>query len=90
IPEKIDIIEAGMKKEVEATFVPDADSDIGEYTLRMLVKGELGSEQYESPLRSVTIKIEAKANLMGNMMIIGLLVFIMAAIGGLSLWVARR
>ena len=89
-PPRLDLLAAGKREDIEIIFKHDRETDIGEYSLRLLVRGEVGSEDHESPLRAVTVKIEASANVLGNVLIIGLLVGVMAVIGGLSLWVARR
>ena len=89
-PPRFDMLAAGKRQDVEIVFKHDRETDIGEYSLRLLVRGEVGSEDHESPLRAVTVKIEASANVLGNVLVIGLLIGVMAVIGGLSLWVARR
>ncbi len=83
-PEKIDALEPGQMKQVEVTITPAAQALVGDYSVGLSVDGEKGSS------KTVEIRAGVKTSTAWGWIGIGVIVLVIAGLGGLFIWIGRR
>ena len=83
-PEKIDALEPGAMKQVEVTIIPAAQALVGDYSVGLSADGEKGSS------KTVEIRVAVKTSTALGWIGIIIIVAVIAALGGLFIWLGRR
>lgn len=83
-PEKIDALEPGAMKQVEVTITPAAQALVGDYSVGLSADGEKGSS------KTVEIRVAVKTSTAWGWIGIIIIVAVIAALGGLFIWLGRR
>ncbi len=83
-PEKIEALEPGAVKQVEATITPAATSLVGDYSVGLTADGERGSS------KSVEMRVTVKAPTAWGWIGVGLIALAIGGMGGLFVWLGRR
>jgi uncharacterized membrane protein len=83
-PEKIDALEPGAMKQVEVTIIPAAQALVGDYSVGLSADGEKGSS------KTVEIRVAVKTSTAWGWIGIVIIVAVIAALGGLFIWLGRR
>jgi uncharacterized membrane protein len=83
-PEKIENLEPGAIKQVEATITPAAGALVGDYSVGLMTDGERGSS------KTVEMRVTVKAPTAWGWIGIGLIVLVIGGMGGLFAWLGRR
>ncbi len=83
-PEKIEALEPGTIKQVEATITPAATSLVGDYSVGLTADGERGSS------KSVEMRVTVKAPTAWGWIGVGLIALAIGGMGGLFVWLGRR
>ena len=82
-PEKIEALEPGSLKQVEASVVPSQEALVGDYAVGLSIKGEKSSDDLEM---RVTVKASAAWGWIG----IGIIVLVILGLFGLFVSLGRR
>ncbi len=83
-PEKIENLDPGAKKQVEATITPAATALVGDYSVGLMADGEKGSS------KTVEMRVTVKAPTTWGWIGVGLIVLAIGGMGGLFVWLGRR
>lgn len=83
-PEKLDSLEPGAFKQVEATITPSATALVGDYSVGLSADGEKGSS------KSVELRVTVKAPTAWGWFGVGLIAVVIGGMGGLFVWLGRR
>jgi uncharacterized membrane protein len=89
-PSLIQEIEPGEKEPVHITILPPKELGIGEYELYVESEGQVGNDKVESEEKNITIRVTARANILGNTVLIGGLILLVVGIAVVSIKVSRR
>ncbi len=82
-PEKIDVLEPGGIKQVEATITPAATALVGDYSVGLLADGEKAN-------KTVEMRVTVGAPTAWGWIGVGLIVLVIGGMGGLFVWLGRR
>lgn len=82
-PEKIDAIEPGQLKQIEVTVIPGSQALVGDYSVGVLVNGEKSD-------KTVEMRVTVKASTAWGWIGIGVIVFVIAGLSALFIWLGRR
>jgi uncharacterized membrane protein len=82
-PEKIDALEVGALKQVEVTVTPAAQALVGDYSVGVMVNGEKAD-------KTVEIRVTVKASTAWGWIGIGVIVFVIAGLSVLFIFLGRR
>ena len=82
-PEKVDVLEPGKVKEVEAAITPAANALVGDYSVGLSVDGEKANKMMEM---RVTVTAPTAWGWIG----VGIIAVVIAGMGGLFVWLGRR
>ncbi len=82
-PEKIDTLEANALKQVEVTIKPAQQALVGDYSVGTMVDGEKAS-------KTVEFRVTVKASTAWGWIGIGVIIFVIAGLSGLFIWLGRR
>jgi len=83
-PEKLDSLEPGGFKQLEATITPSATALVGDYSVGLSADGEKGSS------KSVELRVTVKAPTAWGWFGVGLIAVVIGGMGGLFVWLGRR
>jgi uncharacterized membrane protein len=83
-PEKIENLEPGAIKQVEATITPAAGALVGDYSVGLMTDGERGSS------KTVEMRVTVKAPTAWGWIGVGLIALVIGGMGGLFAWLGRR
>ena len=89
-PDTIDRILPGEKEPVNITLVPPEDIGISEYDVRIEAAGYEGPELIEAQEKDITIRVEERAAVIRNALIIGAVIALVIGIAVGSIKVSRR
>lgn len=89
-PALIQEIEPGEKEPVHITVTPPKALGVGEYDLYVEAWGMVASEKVEAQQKNITIRVTARANILGNALLIGGLMVLVVGIAVVSIKVSRR
>jgi uncharacterized membrane protein len=90
VPALIPELKPGNKEPVLITLIPPADIGVGEYDIRVKAEAEVGTEKITALDKSISIRVGSKSNIMGNVILIGLLITLVIGIAGASIKISRR
>lgn len=83
-PEKLDSLEPGAMKQIEVMVTPASQALVGDYSVGVSVDGEKGSN------KTVEFRVSVKTSAAWGWIGIIIIVAVIAALGGLFLWLGRR
>ena len=83
-PEKLENLEPGAFKQVEATITPSATSLVGDYSVGLMADGEKGSS------KTIELRVTVKAPTAWGWIGVGLIALVIGGMGGLFAWLGRR
>ena len=89
-PDTIDRILPGEKEPVNITLVPPEDIGVSEYDVRIEAAGYEGPELIEAQEKDITIRVEERAAVIRNALIIGAVIALVIGIAVGSIKVSRR
>lgn len=82
-PEKIDALEPNALKQVEVTVKPAPQALVGDYSVGVLVNGEKSD-------KTVEMRVTVKASTAWGWIGVGVILFVIAGLSGLFIWLGRR
>jgi uncharacterized membrane protein len=82
-PERIEALEPGAFKQVEARITPAAQSLVGDYSVSLTAKGEKASDNVE-------MRVTVNAASLWGWVGVGLITVVIGGMGGLFAWLGRR
>ncbi len=82
-PEKIDALEPGALKQIEVTVKPASQALVGDYSVGVLVNGEKSD-------KSVEMRVTVKASTAWGWIGVGTIIFVIAGLSVLFIWLGRR
>lgn len=83
-PEKVEALEPGALKQVEVTITPAKEALVGDYSVGLMVDGEKGSS------KTVEIRTTVRASTAWGWIGIGIIIFVIAGLSALFIWLGRR
>jgi uncharacterized membrane protein len=83
-PEKLENMEPGAFKQVEATITPSATALVGDYSVGLMADGEKGSN------KTLELRVTVKAPTAWGWIGVGLIALVIGGMGGLFAWLGRR
>jgi uncharacterized membrane protein len=83
-PEKLEALDPGQLKQVEATITPAATALVGDYSVGLMVDGEKSSS------KTVEMRVTVKAPTAWGWIGVGLIAVVIGGMGGLFAWLGRR
>jgi uncharacterized membrane protein len=83
-PEKLEALEPGQFKQVEATITPAATALVGDYSVGLMADGEKSSS------KTVELRVTVKAPTAWGWIGVGLIAVVIGGMGGLFAWLGRR
>ncbi len=82
-PEKVEALEPGALKQVEVTVKPAAQALVGDYSVGVLVNGEKSD-------KTIEMRVTVKASTAWGWIGIGIIIFVIAGLSALFIWLGRR
>jgi len=82
-PEKLESLEPGALKQVEVSVKPGAQALVGDYSVGVMVTGEKSDKTLE-------MRVTVKASTMWGWIAIGIIIFVIAGLSALFIWLGRR
>jgi uncharacterized membrane protein len=82
-PEKIDALEPNAMKQVEVTIKPAQQALVGDYSVGVIVNGEKSD-------KTVEFRVTVKASTAWGWIGIGIIIFVIAGLSALFIWLGRR
>jgi uncharacterized membrane protein len=83
-PEKLEALEPGQFKQIEATITPSATALVGDYSVGIMADGEKGSS------KTIELRVTVKAPTAWGWIGVGLIALVIGGMGGLFAWLGRR
>lgn len=83
-PEKVEALDPGAIKQVEATITPAATALVGDYSVGLMADGEKGSS------KTVEMRVTVRAPTAWGWIGVGLIALAIGGMGGLFVWLGRR
>ena len=90
VPDTIAHILPGEKEPVNLSLTPPDDLGVSEYGIRVEAFGYEGEEKIEAQEKDITIRVEARANIFRNVLIIGGVIALVIGVAIGSIKVSRR
>jgi uncharacterized membrane protein len=82
-PEKIDALEPGALKQVEVIVKPASQALVGDYSVGVMVNGEKSD-------KTIEMRVTVKASTAWGWIGVGVIVFVIAGLSALFIWLGRR
>lgn len=82
-PEKIEALEPNGLKQIEVTIKPAAQSLVGDYSVGVMVDGEKAN-------KTIEFRVTVKASTAWGWVGIGVILFVIAGLSALFIWLGRR
>jgi uncharacterized membrane protein len=82
-PEKIDALEPGALKQVEVIVKPAQQALVGDYSVGLMVNGEKSD-------KTIEFRVTVKASTAWGWIGIGIIIFVIAGLSALFIWLGRR
>jgi len=83
-PERIEVLEPGTVKQVEVLITPAEQALVGDYSVALSVNGESNIS------KQIEMRISVKTSAAWGWIGIGIILLVIAGLGGLFLWLGRR
>ena len=90
LPDTISRILPGEKEPINITLIPPDDLGVSEYDVRVEAAGYVGEEKVEAQEKDITIRVEARANILRNALIIGGVIGLVIGVAIVSIKASRR
>jgi len=90
LPKEIEVIEPGEKVLVSSELIPPEGISIGEYVMKIKAEAHSGVETIEAPDKDFTVRIAAKSNITGTIVLVAVLVVLVLGIAVASIKISRR
>jgi hypothetical protein len=90
VPDTLRRILPGEKEPVNITLTPPSDLGVSEYDVRVEAAGFVGNERVDAQEKDLTIRVEARANILRNVLIIGGVIGLVVGVAVVSIKVSRR
>ncbi len=82
-PEKLDALEPGALKQIEVTVKPAPQALVGDYSVGVLINGEKSD-------KTVEMRVTVRASTAWGWIGIGIIIFVIAGLSALFVWLGRR
>jgi uncharacterized membrane protein len=82
-PEKMDALEPNALKQVEVTIKPAQQALVGDYSVGVMVNGEKSD-------KTIEFRVTVKASTAWGWIGIGMIIFVIAGLSALFIWLGRR
>ncbi|OGP91618.1 MAG: hypothetical protein A2156_15200 [Deltaproteobacteria bacterium RBG_16_48_10] len=82
-PEKIDALEPNALKQIEVVIKPASQALVGDYSVGVMVDGEKAN-------KTIEFRVTVKASTAWGWIGIGVIIFVIAGLSGLFIWLGRR
>ena len=82
-PEKIDALDTNALKQVEVTIKPASQALVGDYSVGVMVNGEKSD-------KTVEMRVTVKASTAWGWIGVGTIIFVIAGLSALFIWLGRR
>ena len=82
-PEKVDALEPNAHKQIEVTVKPAPQALVGDYSVGVLVNGEKTD-------KTIEMRVTVKASTAWGWIGIGIIIFVIAGLSALFIWLGRR
>jgi uncharacterized membrane protein len=82
-PEKIEALDPGALKQVEVTIKPGPQALVGDYSVGLMINGEKADKTLE-------MRVSVKASTAWGWIGIAVILFVIAGLSGLFIWLGRR
>ena len=82
-PEKIDALEPNALKQVEVTVKPAQQALVGDYSVGVMVNGEKSD-------KTIEFRVTVKASTAWGWIGVGIIIFVIAGLSALFIWLGRR
>jgi len=89
-PPEIAVIEPGQKMSIAVRATPPEGIAVGEYVIRLKAEGHSGVEVVESAEKDFTIRIAARTNITGTLILVIVLIVLVLGIAVASIKISRR
>lgn len=89
-PPVIPSLEIGAEQQVHLRFIPPSDISVGRYDMRLRTSGMSDNQPVNAEDKTVTIEIQAEANIFGTLIIILLIVGVVGGIVVFGIRLSRR
>jgi uncharacterized membrane protein len=89
-PTVISSLEIGAEQQVHLRFIPPSDISVGRYDMRLRTSGMSENQPINGEDKTVTIEIQAEANVFGTILIILLIVGLVGGIVVFGIKLSRR
>ena len=89
-PDTIARILPGEKEPITITLYPPEGMGVSEYDVRVEAAGFVGNEKVEAQEKDITIRVEARANILRNVLIIGGVIALVVGVAITSIRASRR
>lgn len=89
-PDTLDRILPGEKEPVNLLLVPPKDLGVSECDVRIEAAGYVGEEKIEAQEKDLTIRVQARANIVRNVLIIGGVIALVIGVAVTSIKASRR
>ncbi|MEE2659782.1 MAG: NEW3 domain-containing protein [Candidatus Latescibacterota bacterium] len=89
-PDTIEQILPGEKEPVNITLVPPQGIGVSEYDVRVEAVGYEGNERIEAQEKDITVRVEERADVIRNALIIGAVILLVVGVAVGSIKVSRR
>ena len=90
VPDTIRRVLPGEKEPINITLTPPSDLGVSEYDVRVEAAGFVANERIEAQEKDLTIRVEARANILRNVLIIGGVIGLVVGVAIVSIKVSRR
>jgi uncharacterized membrane protein len=82
-PEKIDALEPGALKQIEVTIKPAQQALVGDYSVGVMVNGEKSD-------KTIEMRVTVRASTAWGWIGIGVIIFVIAGLSAMFIWLGRR
>ena len=89
-PDTIPKIEPADKEPINITLYPPDDLGVSEYDVRIEAVGFVGNEKIEAQEKDITVRVEARADIVTNALIIGFVIALVIGVAYGSIKASRR
>ena len=89
-PNTIDRLDPTAERRINFTFKPAQDVGVGKYDIRIRINGNSDNQPLEAEPKTVTIQVNAKANVLGTAAIVLLIIGLVVGIVVFGIRLTRR
>ena len=89
-PTMVPSLEINQEARVNLAFTPPQDVAVGKYEMRIRTSGLSSNEPVTAEDKTVTVEIKAETNVIGTVLIVGLVVSLVGGIVGYGIRLSRR